>query len=600
MRAHRVEQKRAKDAAEPIVRGDVETFFSSREDGLGELIAHELLENVLQAETVHLEVSGQRSGELNDSVVEEGRPDFERVRHAHAVALVEDVVGQIEQLVQPEVAVDEADLGGLGREAQGQGVGGGPVAIPAQGALLFGREGAVPEKMGGVGGEQRAAEEALELVLEADLVVGHRPQVKGGERGAAEGRGNGAQGAGQAVREIGVVAAQQLVGAFAAQRHRDVLAAHAGEEPDGQGAGVGAGLVGIVGQLFDGGDHLHVGIEVELAVVGGVLFGHHAEVAALIETTALEGDGEGFQLRGGGLGGVVQDGGGVDAAAGPHTQGDVGDEVLAHGVAEQAIELVLGGLESEIVARLEFQAPISVCAYFPFAPLEPLAGRKLLDAFDQRIGAGNVVEREVVIEALEIQAPLDFGMLEDGLELGAEIEVAAAAAKVERLDAHAVAGEQQAFLGGLPEGQREHAAEALEAGGVPLQQAAEDHFGVATGVETMAQRFKLPAQLGVIVDFAVEDQHGGAIVGGHGLLSAGEIDNLQADGAEGDIGRVIDVLLVGAAMNQGHGGAADAFGIDGAREVCESSYATHVTRTSAPRQARCGWRCGRDRWWPGN
>ena len=52
----------------------------------------------------------QPRGELDDAMVQERRPHFERMRHAHAVALVEDVVWQIVALVEPEIAIEVSSL----------------------------------------------------------------------------------------------------------------------------------------------------------------------------------------------------------------------------------------------------------------------------------------------------------------------------------------------------------------------------------------------------------------------------------------------------------------------------------------------------------
>ena len=78
--------------------------------------------------------------------------------------------------------------------------------------------------------------------------------------------------------------------------------------------------------------------------------------------------------------------------------------------------------ESSVQLRglVERQLPVSLGANLAVPPLEPVAGRELFDALDQRPGAGNVVQRKVAIQAGEAQAAVDFRMDENGLQLRAE------------------------------------------------------------------------------------------------------------------------------------------------------------------------------------
>ena len=86
----------------------------------------------------------------------------------------------------------------------------------------------------------------------------------------------------------------------------------------------------------------------------------------------------------------------------------------------------------------------------------------------------------------------------------------------------------------------------------------QNRLGIAVAVETVAQRFQLLAQLQMVVDFAVEDDDGVAVVGLDGLVAACQIDDLQAGRAQrAEIGTE-DALLVGSAMGEGGGGGLNA------------------------------------------
>ena len=50
-----------------------------------------------------LKSSRQRGGELHDAVIQKWRPHFDRMRHAHAVHLHQNVVRQIVALIEPKI-----------------------------------------------------------------------------------------------------------------------------------------------------------------------------------------------------------------------------------------------------------------------------------------------------------------------------------------------------------------------------------------------------------------------------------------------------------------------------------------------------------------
>ena len=61
--------------------------------------------------------------------------------------------------------------------------------------------------------------------------------------------------------------------------------------------------------------------------------------------------------------------------------------------------------------------------------------RQLIDAFEGGLRARHVVEREIVVQRLKIDAALDSGVLKDRLDFGAEQQAVALPAIKERLDA---------------------------------------------------------------------------------------------------------------------------------------------------------------------
>src|SRR6266566_6657702 len=93
-----------------------------------------------------------------------------------------------------------------------------------------------------------------------------------------------------AVGEIGVISAKQFIRAIAREGHGHVLAAHVRKKPDGKRAGVGAGLIGVSGELLDGALKIGLGVEVELMMIGLITRGDLPEILSLVETAAPEGN----------------------------------------------------------------------------------------------------------------------------------------------------------------------------------------------------------------------------------------------------------------------------------------------------------------------
>src|ERR1700761_9009133 len=107
VRTQGFEHERAERAAEPFVSGDVEAFLAALQDGRRKFLADELAQHVLGAAAVNLEGCGQLRGKLYDAVIEKWRAHFERMRHAHAIALIENVVGQVVVLIDEQVTIDD-------------------------------------------------------------------------------------------------------------------------------------------------------------------------------------------------------------------------------------------------------------------------------------------------------------------------------------------------------------------------------------------------------------------------------------------------------------------------------------------------------------
>ncbi len=155
------------------------------------------------------------------------------------------------------------------------------------------------------------------------------------------------------------------------------------------------------------------------------------------------------------------------------------------------------------------------------------AGHELADAFEQRGRRRHVAISEIVPEGRAIDATRNAGNREDRLDLGREEQHAIRLMEEQGLLTVAVTGEQQTLPVRVPEGEREHAAEARHARRSPLLVRMHDGLGVGAGAERVPLRDELLAQRLKIVDLPVEDDLHRAVLVRHRLVSGGQIDDGQ-------------------------------------------------------------------------
>ena len=204
---------------------------------------------------------------------------------------------------------------------------------------LIAREGSVPEDVRAAFVKQRSMEEALQFVIEADLLVGGAQPACGSKGDPPDSAGDNPGASGVGVGEIGDVAAEELVCALAAQGDSHVSDGHAREMPDRNGSGVGVGLIGVVGKLGNRFRCNGCGTKVEFMMVGRVTGRHLADVARFVEFAAIEGDREGLELGAGVLACIVKNRRRIDPSAEPDSNRNVGGEMLLDRLGQELVEL---------------------------------------------------------------------------------------------------------------------------------------------------------------------------------------------------------------------------------------------------------------------
>src|SRR5439155_22529077 len=124
---------------------------------------------------------------------------------------------------------------------------------------------------------------------------------------------------------------------------------------------------------------------------------------------------------------------------------------------------------------------------------EAMTGEELVDAAEHRVAAGRVARAEDFGQHVVVRLRRDEIAGEDRLDLRAEEQRVAHARPVERLDAEAIADEEQPPLRRVPDREREHAAEAMDALLAPFLVGMDDRLGVAPGAVDVTARFEIGA-----------------------------------------------------------------------------------------------------------
>lgn len=134
---------------------------------------------------------------------------------------------------------------------------------------------------------------------------------------------------------------------------------------------------------------------------------------------------------------------------------------------------------------------------------------------------------EVGTDGDEVGVGGDVRVEEEGADFAGEGEFGVtrvlASPPVEGLYAERVAGEEERFALCVVPGEGEHATEHGEGARAEVCERQSEGFGVATGVEVTAETVReMGAEVGVVVDFAVVDEHA------EGLVVASEYEGLRA------------------------------------------------------------------------
>ena len=150
------------------------------------------------------------------------------------------------------------------------------------------------------------------------------------------------------------------------------------------------------------------------------------------------------------------------------------------------------------------------------------------------------------------QGSLDARGRQHRLDLGTEHHALAVIRQIQRLDADAIAHQVHRIFTGIVDRDRKHAVEpADEVDSFALIEP-QDDLGVRVGVQRHAVAPKHLGELDEIEDFAVLHHCDQPVVGHHGLVAAGDVDDREPPVADrgAPLRLVPDALVVGPAVHQ--------------------------------------------------
>jgi hypothetical protein len=194
-----------------------------------------------------------------------------------------------------------------------------------------------------------------------------------------------------------------------------------------------------------------------------------------------------------------------------------------------------------------------------------------------------------------IECGVGIGGLQQCRQAGGEAQPAVAALVVQRLDAQAITHQVRTSRLLLPQAEGEHAVEPMHAVGSPCVPGLEDDLGVAVRKKMITERLQFRAQLGVVVDAAVEDDGQSELRIMHGLVGGiGQIDDLQAPMSEGQLAACEQAVAVRAARRHGVAHGRDQGDVRSA--AVKGDFACDTLHDSAGCPPSCragrGWRLG--------
>ena len=536
---------------QPRAHRRAEAALLAVEDVGRQQVGQRLLHQVLQAPAFDLDRRRHGRRHLDQLMVEQRHPAFQRHGHAHLVGQQQQVVGQLRLRVDGEHAVELVALAG-GLEGARQRVVGERRLLAQQVAHRLAADQLQVAAVALVGAHVGRRDEALhqpQLVVDLRMPVGRQPP--GHVAGAR------AQPAGQPPELLGIVpaqvapvAAEEFVTTHARQDHLDILPRELRHQVGGDEGRIGNRFVQMPQQPRQ--QRHHVRLDNDLAVLRAETLRHLARIGQLVVQrlggAAVEADRIGADRLLRVLGHETDHGAGIDPARKEGADRHVADHLHAHRLLELCTHLVhplrFGGLAVDGLG----QPPVAPLAHLAAFDGQQRGRRQLAQALEDAGRRSHVAQLQIARQHGGVEFGLDARQRQQRLGLAGEGQARCVAQHVQRLDAQPVAADQQPAPACVPQAEVEHAIQAQHNVVAPRGIAVQQHLAVRSRLEAVAQRLQLGAQLAVVVDLAVAHQPERAVGVAQRLVATGQVDDRQAP--HGDAAFTVDMhaLVVRAAV----------------------------------------------------
>ena len=423
------------------------------------------------------------AGHLVDLLVQEGYAAFQGIRHAHFIGFQQNIADQ------PEIHVDVLHSGRLVEMADPFVVRPGEVRRKDARGLL--QEQLFPLLRGEhVGVSDEALLESLAGSLQVILSLEMERHRLGDPRGCLSDSHRHFLRRLQGERlMVNIVAAKQLIRAFAGQDNLDLLAGLGIHEIQCDRGGVRQGLIHVPLDLFQDipelllGDHLAIVLDAQdLAELLGV--------GNLIVLRISEADRKGLgRLIVVGQAGCQE--ARVDTARQEGSDLDVCHHVVLHGVLHGRIDPVDKSLQRNILIDREVRGPVSFDGGLVVRKQHIMCRHQLVDPFEKGLRQDRILEGQVLLQRQRVHLSLISRVLQDALDLRRKDELSVQDRIVEGLDAEEIPRAEKLLLCLVPDGEGKHAADFLQDVRPPGLIADDQDLGVAVILEGITHPRKL-------------------------------------------------------------------------------------------------------------
>ena len=519
---------RAPRAQPPHLRGREPHLPPAGPDLLGERLAQALSEDRAAPAIADDRARRETEHPLDELLVEERDPRLDRVRHRVAVFVAQQrrqaVRGEVLQEPFLQIRLRALVLRGLPRRQ----------VLVAEEASLVERfpalgEPPLDQRLEHVARGPRFAGECSETPLAQQLLQVH-----------------------VVVRHV---SGEQLVAGLSVEKHLHLRRREPHDAPLRVRPRRDDRLLGVPHELLDlVEEDLRRGVDVVLLRAGRFELGF--DVLALVDRVPVEHRGERLQpvAERDRVGNVIfellrhrrDDRRRVQASGQTRSDRHVRDQSPLHGPLEQAPEL--GRVRPRVGS--ERGRPVGVFADTARVDLDVRRRAHLVDALEE--GAAGVVVQapdQVLVQELLVRLGVERPVLQDRLDLRCEQDPLAGARPMQRLYAEVVAREHEPRrLAKIEDPDRPHTVEAREALRPPLLVRVHDGLGIGVGLERVAGRLELRAQLAEVVDLTVEDDLHAPVLVAHRLRSVREVDDRQAAKSQARVLGFEEALVVRTAM----------------------------------------------------